>query len=730
MKPDLDAGTAQPAHARLKFSVVLGLLILQYSCYSGDPNPHSDINGPVPPIAAKIPNKLVAHGDERIDNYYWIRDETRTNPAVLDLLNSENAYTREVMAHTRELQGTLLNEMATRVSADDRSVPVRNQDFYYYREFREGGDYPVYLRRPVEFDSRDEIQLLLDVNQLAHGYDYYSLANWSVSPKQDLIVFAEDSVGQRQQRLRIREIGNGAEFPEVIDNTNGDIAWANDNRTFYYVRRASGTMIPDQVYRHRIGEDPALDIPVYQESDPGFNVRVYASRNRDFVIISARNNNSSEYRLIDAGHPESAPVLFLPREPLHEYTIHPDPGGFYVRTNWQAENFRLMYVSTAGIGDRKNWVEVIPARPDVLLRDIEIFADHLVTSETNKGLSSLRILGRSGTVERVLSFDEAVYAVSLFSNPEYTARSVKYRYSSFTTPDSVFEYDMDTGDTRLLKQDRVSGDYNPAWYKSERLYAPTRDGRKVPISLVYRKTGATLRKRPIYLYAYGAYGISVEPAFSSTRLSLLDRGFVYAIIHVRGGQEMGRQWYLGGKMLNKRNTFTDFIDATRYLVDHGFGKHDEVFASGGSAGGLLMGVIANEAPELYLGILAHVPFVDVVTTMLDETIPLTTGEFAEWGDPRDKQVYEYMLSYSPYDRVRNQEYPNMFVTTGLWDSQVQYFEPVKWVEKLRDMKLDNNTLLLAVDMESGHGGASDAYLRYRVKALEYAFVLDLLGIEK
>jgi oligopeptidase B len=717
------------ASSRILLTALMCLLSQLTGCYFGEREVPAGAQVPQAPMAKKIPRELSIHGDNRVDNYYWIRDDSRNNQAMLDLLAAENTYTREMMAHTDELQQQIVHELANRLEVDDRSVPVREKDYIYYREFQKGSEHPLYLRKPVDFDRRLQVQKLVDVNELSQGYDYYSLANWSVSPGQDLLVFAEDVVGRRLHRLRTKNIATGEEYEEVIENTNGDIAWSNDNRTFYYVKRADQTLMPYQVFRHRLGEDPDQDKLVYEEPDDSFSVRVYESRSRDFVIISTRNNNTSEYQIIDASQPDSAPVVFLARQPLHEYTIHSDTGGFFIRTNWQAANFRLMYVSIDEIGNQHHWEEVIPAREEVLLQDVEVFENYLVINERIDGQASLKIINRQVAEEDVLSFQDAAYTVSLFSNPEPTSTRVKYRYSSFTTPDSVYEYDMVTRDTQLLKQDKVVGGFDPANYQSERLIAPARDGQKIPISLVYRKHDDKLNPRPTYIYAYGSYGLSTEPGFRTSRLSLLDRGMMYAIVHVRGGQEMGRNWYLDGKLLNKKNTFHDFIDATRSLIDQGYADEKQVFAAGGSAGGLLMGVLANEVPDLYRGIIAHVPFVDLVTTMLDESIPLTTGEFDEWGDPRNRTFYDYMLSYSPYDQVKNQHYPNLMVTTGLWDSQVQYFEPVKWVAKLRDMKLDNNILLLDVNMDAGHGGASDTHERNRVKALEYAFILDLLEVD-
>lgn len=712
-------------------TIVTTLMFLMLAaCKPAEENTQVLISTPQPPVAARIPKLLTIHDDQRIDEYYWIRDDDRKDKRVLDLLKKENEYTQQVMAHSEALQDSLYKELTGRLKVDDQTVPVKKQDYWYYREFREGGEYPVYLRKPDDFDRRNDIEVLLDANELSKGHEYYNLGNWAVSSGQNLIAYAEDFVSRRLYTISVKDLDGEKLFSEQIHNTSGDIAWANDNKTFFYVKRDLQTLLPYQVYRHSVGEDPATDELIYEETDQTYSTRVYKSRDLGFVVIVNKSTLSSQYRLVDADHPEREPVVFLDREAKHEYTIHPNGKDFYIRTNWQAKNFRLMKASKKDTGDKTKWVEVIPARENVLLEDVEVFDNYLAVNERVNGQSMLRVIDSATLENRNLSFPDPVYSASFHSNPELGATRLRYRYSSLTTPDSVYEYDMKNGGTRLLKQDEVVGRFDPTWYKSERTFATARDGTLIPISIVYRKNLRKQRANPLYIHAYGSYGYSSEASFSSARLSLLDRGFVYAIVHVRGGEEMGRQWYLDGKLLKKRNTFWDFIDATRFLVAEGYGDKDKVFASGGSAGGLLMGVVANEAPDLYKGIIAHVPFVDVVTTMLDESIPLTAGEFDEWGNPQDKQYYEYMLSYSPYDQVKAQHYPNIFVTTGLWDSQVQYFEPVKWVAKLRDMKLDDNLVLIDINMDAGHGGASGRYKRYRTTALEFTFVLGLLDIEE
>lgn len=676
-----------------------------------------------PPMARVEPKALTMHGDTRVDEYYWIRDDTRSDPEVIALLEAENAYAEKAMAHTAALQDALFDEIAGRLVEEDATVPVRQGDYYYHREFRAGGEYPVYLRRRADKSATAEV--ILDVNELSRGHDYYQVANWSVSFDDDVLAWAEDTVSRREYALRFKRLDTGESLPDRIENTSGDIAWAND-QTVFYVAREPETLLPYRVYRHRLGTERSSDVLVYEEHDPAFYTSVYTSRSEAFVVIAIQSTDSSEIRLIDANRPDTAPVVFLPREANHEYRIRHVSGTFYVITNWGARNFRLMGVAEDAIGDKRRWHEVIPHRPGVLLEDVEVFTDYLVVRERSGGLSHLRVIDRRSGEERDLDFADPAYTVRLHSNPEVNTDKLRYVYSSLTTPETVYEYDMSRDTTVRLKQEEIKGDFDPSSYTSERIYITARDGTDVPVSLVYRTDRREPGENPLYIYAYGSYGFPVNPSFSSLRLSLLDRGFVYAIVHVRGGNELGRAWYEDGKLLHKKNTFTDFIDATRELVRLGYGNADRVFAAGRSAGGLLMGVVANEAPELYLGIVAHVPFVDILTTMLDVSIPLTTGEFTEWGDPREKRYYDYMKSYSPYDQVKAQDYPNMLVTTGLWDSQVQYFEPVKWVSRLRRLKTDDNLLILHVDMETGHGGASGRYERYREDALEYAFVLDLL----
>jgi len=678
-----------------------------------------------PPVADEIEKILTIHSDTRIDEYYWIRDDTRSDPAVLKLLAAENAYTRAMMKHTTGLQQELFDEISARLSSNDRTVPVRTGNYVYFREYRQGGEYPLYLRAPV--DSPESESVLLDANKLSEGHVFYELGNWSISPDEKMIAYAEDVVSRREYTVRIKDLVRGAVLEDELQKVSPAMAWAADSKTLFYVGKDAETLLPKRVYRHRLGEKTENDTLVYEELDAAFYTTVYTTRSRQYVVISIQSTDSSEILLIPADDPSAKPAVFLPREDDHRYRIRHIDSWFYILTNWQAENYRLMRVNEDEIGDKSHWQEVIPHRTDVLLTDAEVFTDYLVVSEQENAQQKLRVIRLDDMSEQLIKFPDPAYTARLHSNPELNTNRVRYIYSSLTTPESIFEFDMDTGLSELLKQDKVLGGFDRTQYKSERLFFSARDGVRVPVSLVYRTDRFDRGKNPGYVYAYGSYGYSADANFQSKRLSLLDRGFVYAIIHVRGGDELGQQWYEDGKLLNKKNTFNDFVDGTRFLVGQHYIDGDNVFAGGGSAGGLLMGVIANEAPELYKGIIANVPFVDVITTMLDESIPLTAGEFSEWGNPKDEKFYHYMLSYSPYDQVKSQVYPNMLVTTGLYDSQVQYFEPVKWVSRLRKKKLGDQLLLIDINMDTGHGGSSRRYERHRLDALEYAFILDLAG---
>lgn len=678
-----------------------------------------------PPVAKIVPYQLQMHGHVRTDNYYWLRE--RENPEVIAHLEAENAYTEAVMAHTGELQEALFDEIVGRIKQTDLSVPFFRDGYYYYTRMEEGKEYPVYARKKGSLEAEEEI--LIDVNELGEGHGFTSVGRPAVSSEGNLIAFAHDTVGRRFYNIRFKNLDTGELLEDEIPGVTSNITWANDNRTVFYGRQDPGTLRPYQIYRHVLGADPANDELVYQEDDVEFSCYVRKTKTDQYIIIGSSQTLSREYWYLDADDPDGDFTLFLAREPDHEYSIAHFGDYFYITTNYDAENSRLMRTPVDRTA-KENWEEVIAHREDVLLLGFDVFKDFMVVVERKEGLLQIRIRPWSGEDEHYLDFGEPAYSARPTSNPEIDTDVLRYRYASMTTPSSVYDYNMETREKTLLKQDEVLGGYDPANYVSERLYATARDGVRVPVSLVYRKGTEMDGGNPLLLYAYGSYGSSMDAGFSSVRLSLLDRGFVYAIAHVRGGMEMGRWWYEDGKLFNKKNTFTDFIDVAAFLVDEGYTSPEMMFAQGGSAGGLLMGAVYNMRPDLFKGILALVPWVDVVTTMLDASIPLTTSEYDEWGDPNEEDYYWYMLSYSPYDQVEAKDYTNMLVTTGLHDSQVQYFEPAKWVAKLRAMKTDDNRLLLKTNMQAGHGGASGRYRRYRDIAFQYAFMLDLLGIEE
>ena len=680
-----------------------------------------------PPIAKKIPYEMEIHGDKRVDDYYWLRDDSRKNPEMLAYLEAENAYKKTVMAHTEGLQDALFKELTGRIDKDDSSVPYKLRGYWYYRSYQGDQEYPTYARRKESMTGPEEI--ILDANKLADGHEFFSLGDFEISTNNNLMAYSTDLLSRRIYTIEFKDLTTGEMLPDRIVETTGQVIWANDNKTVFYIRKDLKTLLGYKVYRHKLGSSQDDDVLVYEEKDKTFYTSLGKTRDESVIYIFHSHTIKTGASLIDADKPDSDFKIFLPIEDNHEYSFAKLGNDFYVLTNWQAKNFRLMKVNADKTADKSAWVDVIPHRENVYLSDFMLFDDYLVLREKEKGQIRLRVIDHKDGAERQLKFDDPVFAASFSINPESNSRKVRLSYSSLTTPNSIYEYDMGDGSRKLLKQDKVLGDFDPANYASERIFITARDGKKVPVSLVYRKDH--FKKdgtNPLYQYAYGSYGHTIEPRFSASRLSLLDRGFVYAIAHIRGGQMLGRAWYEDGKLYHKINSFTDFIDATKSLVDQGYGAKDKVFAIGGSAGGLLMGGVLNMAPELYLGVAAHVPFVDVVTTMLDSSIPLTTNEYDEWGNPNEKGYYDYMKSYSPYDNVKHQEYPNILVTTGLHDSQVQYFEPAKWVAKLRDYKTDDNLLVFDVNMEAGHGGASGRYKRFKDLALEYSFFFDLLDI--
>ncbi len=677
-----------------------------------------------PPEAKKIEKALVKHGETRIDNYYWLND--REDPEVIAYLEAENAYTNAMLQHTEALQQKLFDEIVGRIQQTDMSVPYKLNGYYYYTRYEEGKEYPIYCRKKGSLDVEEEV--MLDVNAMAEGFSYYQVGSWDVSPDNRLIAFSVDTLSRRKYSLYVKDLETGEIIDEGIRNTSGSVTWANDNLTYFYDTKDS-TLRPDKIFRHRLGTPADQDVLVYHESDPTYVVGCTRTKSRKYLFIVSYSTLSTEFRYVEADSPDGQFRIFHPREEDMLYFVDHQGDRFYIRTNFMARNFRLME-TPVGSTDRESWTEVIAHRDDVLLEGMELFTGYLAVSEKRSGLDQLRIFDLKDGSDYYIEFDDPTYVLGISQNPELDSEVLRFSYSSLTTPMTIYDFDMATKDREQMKQQEVLGGFESSDYISERLYAPAEDGVMVPISLVYRKGLERDGTNPLLIYGYGSYGYSSEPYFNSVRLSLLDRGFVYAIAHIRGGQEMGRQWYEAGKLLQKKNTFTDFIACTRHLIAGGYTSPDRCFAMGGSAGGLLMGAVINMAPQLYKGVIAAVPFVDVVTTMLDESIPLTTGEYDEWGNPNEKEYYDYMLSYSPYDRVEAQDYPALLVTTGLHDSQVQYWEPAKWVAKLRVTKTDENPLYLFTQMDYGHGGASGRFERYRETALEYAFMLDLAGISE
>ena len=684
-----------------------------------------------PPMAAARPHELDTHGDVRVDEYYWLRE--REDPEVVAYLEAENEYLDGVMAHTEELQETLFEEIRGRIVEDDSSVPYRDGDYWYYTRYEEGKQYPIHCRRPADGDtfggaadpSAEEV--LVDVNEIAEGKEYTSVRP-SVSPDHRILAYAVDDVGRRFYTVRFKDLATGEMLPDEIADVTANLAWAADSATLFYVRKDPDTLRSYQVFRHRLGKGAADDL-VYEEPDETFSVFLRRSQSRKYLMAVSSHTLRTEVRTLRADDPDGDFAVFEPRGERHEYSVDHLGDRFWVRTNDEAPNFRLMSTAEDDTG-RAAWREETPHRDDVLLEGFELFDRFLVLAERRGGLNQLRIkeMTAGGTEGHDLDFGEPAYSARLGVNPDPSSRTLRYVYQSLTTPRSVFDYDPATREKTLRKQDQVLGGFDSAYYRTERLWAVASDGTEVPVSVVYRPD---LRPAeggsPLLLYGYGSYGASMDAGFSSLRLSLLDRGFVYAIAHIRGGEEMGRSWYEDGKLLNKKNTFTDFIAAAEHLAAEGYADPDRIYAMGGSAGGLLMGAVFTMRPDLWDGIVAQVPFVDVVTTMLDASIPLTTFEWDEWGDPREREYYDYMLSYSPYDNVEAKDYPHMLVTTGLHDSQVQYWEPAKWVARLRAKKTDGNLLLLKTNMSAGHGGASGRFDRYRETALVYAFLLDRAG---
>ena len=690
----------------------------------------------LPPVAEKAPHKTTVHGYERVDNYHWMRltddQKLAKNPDpqtqnVLDNLKAESEYKESNLKHTEKFQDKLFNEIVGRIKKDDESVPYLDNGYWYYTRYEKGKEYPIHCRKKELLENPEEI--MIDVNEWAEGHDYYSLTGLSVSPNNRLLAFSTDTLSRRIYTVRIKDLETGEILPDQIHGTEGGATWANDNQTLFYTTKNEITLLSEHIDRHTLSTPQSEDIRVYTEKDNSFYIGVYRSKSNKYIIIYNGSTLVSDYWILEADNPLGKFRSFSPRETEHEYSIEHYDDKFYIVSNWDATNFRLMETAENSTS-KENWTEVIAHREDVLLSDIDVFANFLVISERKDGLRQLRVIDQRTNDEHYMDFGESVYAAYTLTNLNFDTNILRYGFTSLKTPFSTLDYNMDTRESKLLKQSEVVGGHNPDRYITERLYATERDGKKVPISIVYKKGFKKNGKGNVLLYAYGSYGATMDPTFSSTRLSLLDRGFAFAIAHIRGSQTYGRPWYEDGKMFNKMNTFSDYIDCSKYLIQENYTSEEHLFAMGGSAGGLLMGAVVNLAPELYKGVVAAVPFVDVINTMMDETIPLTSNEWDEWGNPKVKEEYDYIMTYSPYDNVAAQDYPNMLVTTGYFDSQVQYWEPQKWVAKLRDMKTDDNLLVMHVNMEAGHGGKSGRFRRYREVALEYAFMFDLVGIKR
>jgi oligopeptidase B len=678
---------------------------------------------PSPPVATIRPHDVASPHGSRVDDYYWLRDDARAAPDVLEYLRAEEAYRAAVTAAWQPLEDRLYREIVGRIRQDDASVPYRDNGYWYLHRFDMGDEYPVYARREGSADGPE--QVLLDLRENARGLDYYDVGSIEVSHDNRLLAFTEDAVGRRQYRLRFKSLVTGELLPDQVPNVEEGVAWTADNRRVLYVEKDPVTLLGLRVRVHELGTDPVLDPVVHEEADEAFYTSVGLTKDRRFLLIDSSSTITTEVRYAPLDDPLLAFKVFLPRSVGHEYSVDHVGERWVIRSNWQAVNFRLFEASAEEAGAREHWHEIVAHRDDVLVAGFDVFEKFLAIEERVEGLRRIRIRPWHGGRELHIDSGEAAYRMALDANEEVDSEVVRYTYTSLTTPRTTYDYDTRTGKRVLLKRDPVLGDFDPSRYGTEYRWVPARDGERVPVALVYRRD---LFRRdgtaPLLQYGYGAYGISSDPVFSSSLLSLLDRGFVYAIAQVRGGQERGRRWYEAGRQLQKKHSFEDFIDVTRWLVAERYADASRVFARGGSAGGLLVAGVANMAPELYCGIVAHVPFVDIVTTMLDESIPLTTNEYDEWGDPNELAFYDYMLGYSPYDNVRAQAYPALYVTTGLWDSQVQYYEPAKWVAKLRRLRTNDRLLVMRVNMEAGHGGKSGRFEHLREVAEEYAFVLD------
>jgi oligopeptidase B len=674
------------------------------------------------PSPEKIPVTFEAHGVKRVDDYYWMRDDSRKDPKVIEHLNSENDYLENWFLSGTDRRDELFEEITARIPKKEDSVPIRLKNYEYFRRYEPDNEHAIYIRRK---NKNSEENIIMDVNELAKDKEFYQLANWSISPDENIMAYAEDLNGRRQYSIKFKYLDTNLTSSYSIKNTSGDMAWSLDGKYLFYVLRDEETLLPYKLYRHEIGTNQDQDVEVYEEKDDTFYLSVGNTRSMDYIEVNISSTTSSEVRLIDSKFPETQPEIFLTREKDHLYSVDHDPSSsrFLVESNWQAINFRLLETSLENSKDKDQWKELIPHREDVLLQSVVPFPNHLVIMERENGLRNIKILEKESNSLKSINFNDPTYTAYLAANPEYDTDRFYFGYSSMRTPDSLFSVKLDSGRKRLLKQAEVKGVFSSSDYKVDRKFITARDGTSVPVSLVYKRSKFNKNKNPLFVYGYGSYGNSIDAGFSSSRLSLLDRGFIFAIAHIRGGQELGRSWYEDGKIFNKLNTFYDFIDVTKGLLEKGYGDSDRVYAGGGSAGGLLMGAIVNMEPKLYNGIISNVPFVDVITTMSDPSIPLTTGEYSEWGNPANKEEFEYILQYSPYDNIDSHEYPSILVTAGLWDSQVQYYEPAKYVAKLRDYNKSKNPILMKVNMTAGHSGVSGRFESLKEVAMEYAFLL-------
>jgi oligopeptidase B len=675
-----------------------------------------------PPVAKKMTKELAIHGDTRIDNYYWMNE--RENPEVIEYLEAENAYKEAAMKHTESLQEKLFEEIKSKIKQEDESVPYKKNGYFYFTRTVPEKEYYLVCRKKNSLDAEEEI--MLDVNKMAEGFEYYALGGSTVSPDNKILAYGVDTVSRRQYTVYFKNLETGEILNDVIPLTSGSATWANDNKTVFYVLKDEVTLRSEKIMKHIIGTSFESDVEVFTEEDETFNTFIFKSKSEKYLIIGSESTLTSEYRFLEADNPNGTFKIIQPRTRGLEYRVDHFGDYFYVRTNLDALNFKLVKTPVKAT-EKENWEEVIPHRSDVLLEDFDIFKNQLVISERNEGITRLRVMPWSGE-QYYIDFEEEIFTVRTNLNLDFDTDNFRFSYTSLTTPNSVFDFNIKTKERVLLKQEEVLGGFDKSNYETKRIYATALDGTKIPMSLVYKKGLKKNGENPTLIYGYGSYGATIDPSFSIKRLPLLDRGFVYAIAHIRGSQINGRAWYEDGKLLNKMNTFTDFNDCAKFLIDENYTNSEKLFAMGGSAGGLLMGACINLKPDLYKGVIAAVPFVDVVTTMLDETIPLTTGEFDEWGNPKDEKYYYYMKSYSPYDNVEAKDYPALLVTTGLHDSQVQYWEPAKWVAKLRDLKTDDNPLIFHINMDYGHGGASGRFQWIKDTALEYAFIFDLLGM--